>query len=50
VLVDQTIDVLREAVAAGFNKFDDLQTDQRFKFLAGEPAFQQLLEKRGAPK
>jgi eukaryotic-like serine/threonine-protein kinase len=50
VLVDQTIDVLREAVAAGFNKFDDLQTDQRFKFLAGEPAFQQLLEKRGTPK
>ncbi|HKD36643.1 MAG TPA: serine/threonine-protein kinase, partial [Pirellulales bacterium] len=43
-LVQQSIDILRQAVAAGFNNFDDLQNDKRFKILAGDPAFQKLLE------
>jgi serine/threonine protein kinase len=50
LLVQQTIEVLQQAVAAGFDKFDELQKDQRFKFLAEEEAFKQLLEKRGAVK
>ncbi|HEY2148366.1 MAG TPA: tetratricopeptide repeat protein, partial [Pirellulales bacterium] len=45
-LIEKSIDLLRQAVAAGFDKFDDLQTDQRFKILAGDPAFQKLLEGR----
>ena len=49
-LVQQTIEVLQQAVAAGFDKFDELQKDQRFKILAGEEAFKQMLEKRGAAK
>ena len=50
LLIQQTIEVLQQAVAAGFDKFDELQKDQRFKILADEEAFKQLLEKRGAVK
>jgi hypothetical protein len=48
-IAQQAIDVLREAVAAGFNKLDQLKTDPQFKVLAGEPAFTRLLE-RGTPQ
>ncbi|HEV3415977.1 MAG TPA: hypothetical protein VG056_04170, partial [Pirellulales bacterium] len=47
-IVRQAIDALQEAVAAGFNKFDELQADSRFKVLAQQPAFKQLLENRAS--
>ncbi|HEV2971260.1 MAG TPA: protein kinase [Pirellulales bacterium] len=40
----QAIEVLQEAVAAGFNKFDAMKADSRFQILAQQPAFKQLLE------
>ncbi len=46
-LIKQSVEALQDAVAAGFDKFDDLQKDQRFKVLADDPAFKALLEKRG---
>jgi tetratricopeptide (TPR) repeat protein/tRNA A-37 threonylcarbamoyl transferase component Bud32 len=45
-IAQQAIEVLQEAVAAGFNKLDELKSDPQFKVLAGDPAFMQLLEKR----
>ena len=50
LLMQQTIEVLQQAVAAGFDKFDKLRSDRRFKILAEEDAFKQMLEKRGAAK
>ena len=43
-IAQQAIETLQEAVAAGFNKLDELKSDPHFKILAGEPAFNQLLE------
>jgi serine/threonine-protein kinase len=44
-IIQKSIDVLQQAVQAGFDKFDDLQNDQKFKILAADPAFQKLLER-----
>ena len=43
--VQQALETLDQAVAAGFNKFDDLKNDPELRILAGESAFQQLLER-----
>lgn len=45
--VQQALETLDQAVAAGFNKFDELKNDPQLRILAGEPAFQQLLERGG---
>ncbi len=45
-IAQQAIEALHEAVAAGFNKIEQLKSDPQFKVLAGNPAFTQLLEKR----
>ncbi len=43
IYVQQALETLEQAVAAGFDNFDKLKKD--FRGLASEPAFQQLLEK-----
>ena len=44
-ILDQAIEALRQAVAAGFDKWDRIHSDPRFKILESDPAFKQLLEK-----
>ena len=48
-IAQQAIEVLQEAVAAGFKKLDQVKTDPQFKVLAGDPAFTQLLEQHPTP-
>ena len=47
-ILDQAIEAFRQAVAAGFDRWDRVHADPRFKILESEPAFKQLLEKGGS--
>ncbi len=49
-LIKQSVETLQDAIAAGFDRFDDLKKDPKFKVMADAPSFKALLEKHAAGK